>query len=90
MYFKNYDKKHITFYEEDNPLKVSFKKYRKEKKHLLGLPTPDKEELYSLYNEYYIKNLLERERIFQNFYESNKESYQRINEKVKIINKYWK
>ena len=90
MYFKNYDRKHITFYEEEYPLKVSFREYRKEKKHLLGLPNPDKEYIYNLYNEYYIKNLSERERIFQNFYESNKESYQRINEKVKIINKYWK
>lgn len=90
LYFKNFDKKHITFYEEEYPLKVSFREYRKEKKHLLGLPNPDKEEIYNLYNEYYIKNLLEREKLYQKFYEDNKESYQRINEKVKIINKHWK
>lgn len=90
LYFKNYDKKHITFYEQDKSLRISFREYRKEKKKLLSLSNPNKVELYNLYNEYYLKNLLERERIFQEFYEANKESYQRVNEKVKMINKYWK
>lgn len=89
LYFKSYDEEHLSFYDEDTILQVGFREYGEENKHLLSLPNPNKEEIYSLYNEYYVKNLLERERIYQKFYEDNKENYKRINEKIKIINKYW-